>query len=108
MNDGSSFDVIKEILVKEFDIAPEDIRPESDLESLGIDSLAVIELIFQVEEKLGMSLPDERVPVKTLGDVVQFLDQLIHQAQELQKAEDTHKSGILDEGHSPKFHAEAK
>jgi acyl carrier protein len=82
MNSRPSFDMVKEILIEELDVPADRIDLDADLESLGIDSLAVIELLFQVEEKLGVSLPDERVPLKTLGDVVTFLDRLRAQAEQ--------------------------
>jgi acyl carrier protein len=81
-----SFDIVKEILIEELDVPADKIDLSADLESLGIDSLAVIELLFQVEEKLGISLPDERVPLKTLGDVVTFLDRLRAQAAQASTA----------------------
>ena len=104
MNDRPTFDVIRETLIEDLDIAPEDIRMESDLESLGIDSLAVIELFFQVEEKLGVTLPNERVPVKTLGDVVVFLDNLRKQARASQPASQSQETESFDRGQESKTH----
>lgn len=97
MNNRPSFDIVKEILVEELDVAPEKIQLDADLDALDIDSLAVIELLFQVEEKLGVPLPDERVPLKTLGDVVTFLDRLRSQAQEIQAAPERQGTGAAVE-----------
>ena len=97
MDNRSSFEIVKEILIEELDVAPEKIQLDADLDALDIDSLAVIELLFQVEEKLGVPLPDERVPLKTLGDVVTFLDRLRLQTREIEAEAARLKSGVSAE-----------
>ena len=97
MDNRSSFEIVKEILIEELDVAPEKIQLDADLDALDIDSLAVIELLFQVEEKLGVPLPDERVPLKTLGDVVTFLDRLRLQVRGIEAEATELKSGASAE-----------
>lgn len=97
MDNRSSFEIVKEILIEELDVAPEKIQLDADLDALDIDSLAVIELLFQVEEKLGVPLPDERVPLKTLGDVVTFLDRLRLQTRGIEAEAAGLKSGVSAE-----------
>ena len=48
-----------------------DLRPESTIAETGLDSLDVIELWFELEEKLGVELPEAQIrECKTFGDLV--------------------------------------
>ncbi len=75
----SSLQTIQNMMVKQFDLKPEDLTPEATLESLGLDSLSVIEFTFNLEDELKLTMPDERVELKTLQDVVDLVDKLIAQ-----------------------------
>ncbi len=47
------------------------------VEDLGADSLDVVELIMAFEDEFGVSLPDEEIAkMKTVGDIVNFIDKL--------------------------------
>ncbi|MEI6738611.1 MAG: acyl carrier protein [Pseudomonadota bacterium] len=60
---------LKEMITVEFGIPLEKLVPEATMESLGIDSLALIDFMFNVEDKLGIEMPDSREPLPTLGAV---------------------------------------
>jgi acyl carrier protein len=65
------------MLVEQFDLKLEDLSPDVQLDSLGLDSLSVIEFIFSLEDELKIKLSDERIELKTVGDVVNFVDKII-------------------------------
>lgn len=73
----SSLQTIQRMMVEQFDLKLEDLTPDAQLESLGLDSLSVIEFMFNLEDELKIKLPDERVEIKTIGDVVNLLDKII-------------------------------
>jgi acyl carrier protein len=73
----SSLDFIRQILVDKYDVKPEAIHPEATLQDLGIDSLTVVEMIFDVSEKYGIDIPDERLKFTTLGEVVAVVDEFV-------------------------------
>jgi acyl carrier protein len=73
----SSLQTIQNMMVKQFDLKLEDLTPDATLESLGLDSLSVIEFMFNIEDELKIKLPDERIELKTLQDVVDVLDKVI-------------------------------
>ena len=68
---------LRAILVRDYRLAPERLVPDAPLESLGIDSLGVAELLFNVEDEFGITLPAEPVQLPTLGDVVHYIDDLL-------------------------------
>jgi acyl carrier protein len=72
----SSLQTIQRMMVEQFDLKLEDLTPDATLESLGLDSLSVIEFMFNLEDELKIKLPDERVEIKTLQDVVSLVDKI--------------------------------
>jgi acyl carrier protein len=73
----SSLQTIRDMMVRQFDLKPEDLAPEATLEGLGLDSLSVIEFTFNLEDELKIKFPDERVELKTLQDVVNLVDKIV-------------------------------
>ncbi len=73
----SSLAIIQRMMVEQFDLKLEDLTPDATLESLGLDSLSVIEFMFNLEDELKIKLPDERIEIKTLQDVTDLVDRII-------------------------------
>lgn len=73
----SSLETIQRMMVKQFDLKPEVLTPEAQLESLGVDSLSVIEFMFNIEDEFKIKLPDERVEIKTVQDIATIVDRLV-------------------------------
>ena len=73
----SSLQTIQEMMVKQFDLKLEDLTPDATLEGLGLDSLSVIEFTFNLEDELKITMPEERVELKTLQDVVNLVDKIV-------------------------------
>ncbi len=77
----SSIQIIQRMMVEQFDLKLENLTPEATLESLGLDSLSVIEFMFNLEDELKIKLPDERVEIKTLQDVNNLVDKILAEQQ---------------------------
>ena len=73
----SSLETIQRMMVEQFDLKLEVLTPDAELESLGIDSLSVIEFMFNLEDELKIKLSDERLELKTVQDVANIVDKLI-------------------------------
>ena len=67
---------IKDVLQKEFSIAPETVTPELVLRDIpGIESLRILRMVVRLEKALGIELPDERIfDVVTAGDLAHVLE----------------------------------
>lgn len=72
---------IQAVIAEELDNAAADLRPERRLEELGLDSLAVIEIMFRLEEIFDVRMGDERVPIKTIQDIVDNVDILLRERE---------------------------
>lgn len=73
----TTYDRLCAILQKDYKLAPGQLSVDAPLEALGIDSLGVADLLFNVEDEFKISLPPEPVNLVTIGDVAQFIDRLI-------------------------------
>ena len=72
-----TFDRLCAILAKDYKLDAAQLTPDAPLEALGIDSLGLADLLFNLEDEFGIRMPSEPVPLKTLGDVVAFIDGLM-------------------------------
>ena len=73
----TTYDWLRATLIKEYSLDPDKLVPDAPLEDLGIDSLGIAELLFNVEDEFGITLPPEAVQLPTMGDVVRYIDALI-------------------------------
>lgn len=73
----TTFEHLRTILVKDYQLDPNVVTLDAELEALGIDSLGVAELLFNVEDEFHITLSPDAVQLLTLGDVVRFIDELM-------------------------------
>ena len=60
--------------VKQLELTPEEITPESTFESLGIDSLDIVEMIMDLESDLGVELEIEDQKIATFQELADFIE----------------------------------
>ena len=65
----------KEVLVENLDLDADSITEEATLDSLGIDSLDMVELICDLEEKCEVEF-GEPEGIETIGQLVAHIDSL--------------------------------
>ncbi len=69
---------VAELINEQTDIDIDSIKMDSEFESLGIDSLDAIEIIFEAEEKYDLSIPDRAARnMRNVGDVVKGVATLL-------------------------------
>lgn len=73
----TTLDTLRAILAHDYPEAPAALSPDMPLAALGIDSLGLAELLFNIEDRFGITVPAEPVALLTLGDVVAFIDGLL-------------------------------
>jgi acyl carrier protein len=69
---------IAEIIEEVTGIEPSEVTPEkSFVDDLDIDSLSMVEIAVQTEDKYGVKIPDEDLAgLRTVGDVVTYIQKL--------------------------------
>lgn len=73
----STLAAVQRIIASETDLKVAELDPARSLEGMGVDSLAVIEVMFRLEEEFKITMPDERVPIQTVQDIVNIVDRLL-------------------------------
>ena len=59
---------------KQLEIDASEIRPDSTFESLGIDSLDIVEMIMDLESELGVELDMEDQKITTFQELADFVE----------------------------------
>lgn len=56
-------------------VKPEDVKPESELDALGLDSLDRVELVKGIEDQLEVNLDDDEFEAcNTVGELVALVE----------------------------------
>lgn len=71
----ATIDTVKDILHDNLDIDPSSVTDDSTFESLQIDSLDMVELVCELEERCGIEF-GEPEGLTTVGDLVKYVDSL--------------------------------
>ncbi len=72
MSNDEIFNAIREVISDRTDCKAEDITAESTFRDLGIDSLDTVELLMELEDKLGMTIELDK-KAETVGALVDFI-----------------------------------
>ena len=69
------FEKMKKLIAERLEIEEGKITPESSFrQDLGADSLDTYELIYAIEEELGITIPDEKAnEFETVSDALDFI-----------------------------------
>ncbi len=68
-------ETINELLIEEFEIEQEQLKPNENLmETLEIDSLDLVDLVVIIEKNFGFKvIPEEMTEISTLQDFYDFV-----------------------------------
>ena len=71
---------IKDILVEEFECAPEQLKPETNLfTELDLDSIDAVDLVVRLQQETKKKVnPEDFRQIRTLGDVVAAVSKLVN------------------------------
>ena len=77
-----------EIIDEVAGVPAEDVTPEKTfVDDLDIDSLSMVEIAVQTEDKYGVKIPDEDLAgLRTVGDVVNYIQKLEEENPEAAQA----------------------
>lgn len=67
------FEAITELIAEYNDCDPSEITMDTTFQDLGIDSLATVEMVMDLEDKIGMEIELDQ-KVTTVGDLVKFIE----------------------------------
>ncbi|HUX20571.1 MAG TPA: acyl carrier protein [Spirochaetia bacterium] len=66
---------MKKLIAEKLEVEEDKITMESSFrQDLGADSLDTYELVYAIEEEMGISIPDEKAnEFETVGDAVEYI-----------------------------------
>ena len=64
---------------KQLELDASEITPDSTFESLGIDSLDIVEMIMDLESELGVELDMEDQKIATFQDLANFIEAKVNE-----------------------------
>ena len=68
------FEKLANYAAKQLDLDISEITPDSTFESLGIDSLDIVEMIMDLESELGVELELEDQKITTFQELADFVE----------------------------------
>ncbi len=71
-----SLGLIREFLKDRLGVEPDRVTLEAPLAELGVDSLMMLELMFEFEDRFGIALTKDLKSPKTVGDMVALMERL--------------------------------
>ena len=74
---------VRNIIANQLKLAPNEITEESNLASLGIESLDLLEIVFEIETQFDIHVPynaneADKLALATVGDVVRTVQAVIN------------------------------
>jgi acyl carrier protein len=73
----TTFERLQQLFIAHFDYKIEELTAATTLENLGLDSLDIIEFMFEIENEFNIRIPDRDFKVTTIQDMVDALDRFI-------------------------------
>ena len=68
------YDKLVDYAAKQLELEASEIKPDSTFESLGIDSLDIVEMIMDLETELGVELDMEDQKITTFKELADFIE----------------------------------
>jgi acyl carrier protein len=84
---STTFERLQQLFIAHFDYNIEELTATTTLENLGLDSLDIIEFMFDIEDEFDIKIPDREFKVTTIQDMVHALDRFISEQNSEQDAE---------------------
>ncbi|TCK18940.1 acyl carrier protein [Thiogranum longum] len=69
--------VVVEVITRERQCKPEDVNMDTRLSDLGIDSLQAITILYELEERFEIEIPNELMEnLETVKDIVSSINKI--------------------------------
>ena len=68
------YDKLVKYAAQQLELDIDEITPDSTFESLGIDSLDIVEMVMDLESELGIELDMEDQKISTFQELADFID----------------------------------
>ena len=73
----SSLKDLQDLIQEKYGIEPAALDSNASIRAAGLDSLALVEFLFAVEDRFGISLPDQPADLDTLAELAGVVDHIL-------------------------------
>ena len=72
----SSLKELQDLVQEKYGLDPVKLDVNASMRGSGIDSLALVEFMFAVEDRYGISMPERQADIDTLAELAALVDQV--------------------------------
>jgi acyl carrier protein len=72
----SSLKELQDLIQAKYGLDPATLDAHASMRESGVDSLALVEFLFELEEKFNISIPDDNANLDTLAELAEIVDRL--------------------------------
>jgi acyl carrier protein len=83
MSEGTVAERVIRVFADFKKVSPDEIKPETTFDDLGLDSLDGMNLVFELEEEFDIMIPDDRVrSMKSVHEAIEGIEYLLEHPDE--------------------------
>ena len=71
---SSTLKELQDLIQEKYGLDASQVDAHASLRASGVDSLALVEFIFDVEDRMGVTVPDDNPQMDTLAELAQAID----------------------------------
>lgn len=75
----SSLEALQSLIHQKYGLDSAALDPNVSMKESGLDSLAIAEFIFEVEDHFGVAIPENRLTSDTLAGLATLVDELLQE-----------------------------
>ncbi|MFM2067467.1 MAG: hypothetical protein RLZZ584_2376 [Pseudomonadota bacterium] len=72
----SSLKELQDLIQEKYGLDPSKLDPTASMRDSGVDSLALVEFIWAVEDHFSISIPDDYTQIESLSDLAALVDKV--------------------------------
>jgi acyl carrier protein len=73
---SSTLKELQDLIQEKYGLEASQVDAHASLRASGVDSLALVEFIFDVEDRLGITVPDDNPNMDTLAELAEAIDRV--------------------------------
>jgi acyl carrier protein len=74
---STTLERLQQLFLAHFDYTIEQLTATTTLQDLNLDSLDIIEFMFDIENEFNIKIPDQEFRVRTIQDMVDAVDRFV-------------------------------
>lgn len=73
---SSTLKQLQDLIQEKYGLDASQLDAHASLRASGVDSLALVEFIFEVEDRMGVAVPDDNPNMDTLAELAEAIDRV--------------------------------